>query len=61
MGRPRKISNEVTATFTDGPELVIDMSPEPLPARPLLPALLVKAKADGDQALIDRILAACSE
>lgn len=52
MGRPRKDAQAEAPTTP---------KEAPLPARHLLPALLAKAKADGDQALIDRLLAACSE
>jgi hypothetical protein len=59
MGRPRKA---LTPFDTEAIAHYLDTHPEPaLPARHLLPALLAKAKADGDQALIQRILAACSE
>jgi hypothetical protein len=65
MGRPRKPPTlEDLARAEYGAKLgaLVDADViAPLPARHLLPALLAKAKADGDQALIDRILAACSE
>lgn len=47
MGRPKKVQEQ--------PEQ------DPLPPRHELPALLAKAKAEGNVDLVERILAACSE
>lgn len=62
MGRPRK-SVDDGRDFSNAADMNIALrrADAPLPARHLLPALLAKAKADGDQALIDRILVACSQ
>lgn len=53
MGRPKKHETSEAA-----PEAAPQEAP--LPPRNQLPALLAKAKAEGDEALIARILAACS-
>ena len=47
MGRPKKVQEQPQE--------------QPLPPKSELPALLAKAKAEGDMELVERILIACSE